>query len=95
MAEDNKGRIEGLFFNKPRDNAPDWVIGDLNIPDKNRFIAWLQQQPDDRIRIDCLTSQDGSYYAKLNTYKPPTEQQATPPAPPVETVNDMEDDLPF
>ena len=54
MAEDNKGKVDGLFFNEPRDNAPDWVIGDLNIPDKNRFIDWLQQQPDDRVKIDDL-----------------------------------------
>ena len=98
MAQDNKGRPEGLFFNKPSDKAPDWVIGDINIPDKNKFIAWLQQQPNDRIRVDLCRWTDGSYYAKLNTYVPTTEQQVetpTPPAPPATTVDDIEDDLPF
>ena len=95
MAEDNKGKIDGLFFNKPSEKAPEWVIGDLNIPDKNRFIAWLLEHPDDKIKIDLCKWTDGSYYTKLNTYKPSAEQQATPPAPPVKTVDDLEDDLPF
>jgi len=94
MAEDNKGRVDGLFFNEPNENAPKWVIGDLNIPDKNRFIDWLQQQPDDRVKIDLLISKAGKYYANLNTYKPSAEQQATPSAP-VQNIADMKDDVPF
>jgi len=60
--------INGLYFNEPRPNAPDFVKGSLGIQ-RDRFIEWLQSQPEENVKIDLLVSKGGKWYAQKNNYK--------------------------
>jgi hypothetical protein len=62
--------VDGLFFNKPHENAPDFVIGSLAVS-VERFNEWINnQEADDKgfVRIDILEGKERPY-CKLNTYK--------------------------
>lgn len=49
-----------------RDNAPDWALLKQTI-DRDKLIAWLQEQPEDVIHIETLRSKrTGKLYAKLD-----------------------------
>ena len=49
-----------------RDNAPEWALLKQTI-DRDKFIAWLQEQPEDVIHIETLRSKStGKLYAKLD-----------------------------
>ena len=98
---DDKEFIEGLYFNEPREGAPDFVKGSLGIQ-RDRFVKWLQAQPDDKVKIDLKVSRSGKWYAEKNEWKPKeggnrepaqrqerAQQQAAP-------VDDFEDSsIPF
>ena len=62
----------GMWFNKPHENAPDFVIADINIS-VDRFIEWLKAQERSEkgyVRITGKRSKDGRYHAELNDWKP-------------------------
>ena len=65
---DEKEFIEGLYFNEPREGAPDFVKGSLGIQ-RDRFVKWLQAQPDDKVKIDLKVSRAGKWYAEKNDWK--------------------------
>lgn len=97
MAED-KVYPDGIFWNQPRDGAPDFVIGNLNIPDKKVFIQWLQSQSTDRISIDVNFGRSGKPYTQLNTFEPKSQASENIPAPTPspDTIEGFpEDDIPF
>lgn len=49
-----------------RDNAPEWALLKQTI-DRDKFIAWLQEQPEDVVHIETLRSKStGKLYAKLD-----------------------------
>ena len=49
-----------------RDNAPDWALLKQTIY-RDKFIAWLQEQPEEVIHIETLRSKStGKLYAKLD-----------------------------
>jgi hypothetical protein len=63
---------DGLFYNEPHQNAPDFVLGSLNIS-KARFLNWLDNQaPNDKdyVKIDIKRGKDGKPYCELNTWQP-------------------------
>jgi hypothetical protein len=66
---DTEKFIPGLYFNLPRDGAPDFVLGGIKI-DLPRFIEWAKSQPDTEVRADLKRSKDGKGYAERNTWKP-------------------------
>jgi len=67
----------GLRVYGRKDNAPQWV-GDSIVINKAEFIAWLNQQPDDTVRLQIATSQKGGKYAKVDTWKPTPRGEETP-----------------
>jgi len=61
----------GMYFNKPLPQAPDFVLGNMSL-NKDQFTKWLdQQEVDDKgyLKIDIKESQQGKVYCELNTYK--------------------------
>lgn len=61
----------GFFFNKPHENAPDFVLGTMAIrPDV--FIEWLKEQkPNEHgyVRLQALAGkEDGKAYCVIDNY---------------------------
>lgn len=87
MNNDNK-LVRGLYFNEPRQGAPDYVLCSISVHATN-FLAWLNQQQEDEkgyIKIDVLRAkQTGKPYCKLNDYK--TRQDARQPTSKREPVD--------
>jgi len=97
MAQD-KVYPEGIFFNEKREQAPDFVIGSLGIPDKNVFINWLKSQSGDKINLDILYGRNGKPYTVLNEYQANKVNRTPAPAPmsDKDTIEGFpEDDIPF
>ncbi len=70
--------IDGLFFNKPHENAPAFVKGNIKIQ-ADKFIEYLKNNTDYKgyISIDLLESKEGKYYALKNEWKPQEQPQET------------------
>lgn len=64
--------INGLFFKKPSEKAPQFIKGKLSIK-KIDFITWLNEQDVEWVNIDLLESKKGTYYAKVDEWKPNQE----------------------
>ncbi len=63
---------EGLFYNQPRENAPDWVLGSISVEPK-KFTDWLRANYDKNekyVKIDIKMGKNGKPYTALNTWKP-------------------------
>ena len=75
---DTEKFIPGLYFNLPREGAPDFVLGGIKI-DLPRFIEWAKSQPDTEVRADLKRSKDGKGYAERNTWKPNGAKGGTTP----------------
>lgn len=64
--------VDGLFFSQPRQNAPQFILGNISIS-KAKFLTWLDsQQPNDKdyVNIDIKMSKQGKVYCTLNDWKP-------------------------
>lgn len=62
----------GIYYNKKREGAPEYVLGGLSIQ-RDQFQSWLSQQEVDEkgyLKLDILTSREGKPYLKLNDWKP-------------------------
>jgi len=87
---------EGLFFDEPRDGAPEFVIGGLTVS-VDRFTDWLFALPkSDKgyVKIDIKRSRAGKIYMELDTWTPPRSEEAARP----ERHNDADGDddgIPF
>ena len=62
---------DGVWFNKPHANAPDFVKGNVSF-EVAKAIKFLQDNAkEDRVSIDLLKSKAGDkLYFKLNTFEP-------------------------
>jgi hypothetical protein len=73
MANNDNALARGIYYNEPRDGAPDYVIAALSFR-RSDFIAWLQAQEEDAkgyIKVDILRAKSsGKIYGKLNEWKP-------------------------
>lgn len=98
MSNDTKF-IDGLIFKAPNENAPEYVIAKISIK-RAELIAWLQGQQGDWINADLKKSQQGKYYAAVDTWKPNGGQkQDAKPQRETETTSIgsdfADDDIPF
>ena len=75
MSNDN-AFARGIYYNEPRQGAPDYVIAALSFR-RADFIAWLNQHEEDAkgyIKVDILRAKSsGKIYGKLNEWKPNSE----------------------
>lgn len=61
---------KGIYFNKKREQAPDFVLGSIAIM-RDEFILWLQSKEDNKIYLEVLESKtDKKPYIKVSDYKP-------------------------
>lgn len=85
---------KGIRVFKPREGAPDWVLGQV-IVTPVELVEWVQEnlqhtseyQGKKQIKLDLLKGKDGPYVA-VNTYKP------APSQPVNKAFNDMMEDKP-
>ena len=70
MEKQDREFASGLYFNKKRDNAPDFVLGSISI-DKEKFLPWLDQKQIDGkyLNLDVLMGKEKPYIC-VNTFVP-------------------------
>jgi hypothetical protein len=93
---DTEKFIPGLYFNLPREGAPDFVLGGIKI-DLPRFVDWAKAEiakGETEARADLKRSKDGKGYAERNTWKPSGGTGPTKRAPDPRKA-EAEDDIPF
>lgn len=59
--------VDGMRVSR-RESAPEWVVARLGLQ-REKLIAWLQQQDGEWVNVDIKRSQKGSYYAAVDDYK--------------------------
>lgn len=62
---------KGIWFNQPRENAPEFVLGSISIS-KQSFIEWLKgKDADDKryVKLDVLQGKEGKPYCAVNNFK--------------------------
>lgn len=69
---------QGIRFYEPRPNAPEWVLGNIEITDMNELIAFARQHGGHigKCRLNVKRGQSGKVYLELDTYVPPAEKTA-------------------
>jgi len=82
----------GIRVYKPVATAPKFVLANVNI-DRSELVEWLDQQPEDKVRLTLKISKAGKYYFEVNDWKP-TAQDDVPVAQPSD-FDPPDDDLPF
>jgi len=80
MENDNK-LADGLFYYRPHEKAPDFVLADLSFH-VQRIVTWLESQEtqDGFVKVQALQPKDSSKkpYCKINDYvKPDGADNAT------------------
>ena len=81
---------DGIFFDKPREGAPDFVRGRVSIK-VEQAVAFLQKHANDKgyVNLDLLKAKDGGkLYFKLNNYTKPTSTTETPTNAPQPSTGD-------
>lgn len=61
--------IDGLIVKAPHENAPEYVKAKLSFK-REELIGWLSGQSGDWINADVKVSQNGKWYAAVDTWKP-------------------------
>lgn len=71
MTDDKKNFPRGIFIDKPREGAPEFVRGKIGIKVEDA-IPWLQENANEKgyVNLDVLLSQEGKLYLKHNDWKP-------------------------
>jgi len=66
----------GMFFDRPREGAPEFVKGRMSIKVSDA-LPFLEVNKNEAgyVNLDLLTSKAGKLYLKLNTYKPKDSQE--------------------
>lgn len=72
---------DGLMFNKPHENAPEFVKGGISVK-VEEFKAFLDKHKDTDgwVRLDLKKGKEsGKLYFELNTWKPPAKSEGLEP----------------
>ena len=59
----------GIRFWTPRDGAPEFVLGTVEITDIDELVAFAKSQGVAKMRLDVKRGQSGKVYLELNTYQ--------------------------
>ena len=68
---------DGIFFDKPREGAPDFVKGRVSIK-VEEAVKFLQAHKNEKgyVNLDLLKAKEGGkLYFKLNTFKPEKKEE--------------------
>jgi len=71
---------DGIFFDKPREGAPEFVKGRASFK-VDEAVAFLQKHKNEKgyVNLDLLKSKEGGkLYFKLNDWKPEQEEKEQP-----------------
>lgn len=81
MEKQDKIFANGLKFNEPSENAPDFVVGRLWIK-VDDFKAFLDEHNTNNggVNIDIKRSTKGNVYCELSTWKPQKPESIKEPA---------------
>ena len=78
MSQNEKVFPKGLYYNKPHENAPDFVLGKLSVQ-LAWFSEWLeanQKLANDKGYLNfgiLMSKNSGKPYVVVDTYEPPKE----------------------
>lgn len=75
--------VDGLRVFKPHENVPDFIVANMLIrrDDRNAFLEFIADQPDDDIKIDIKRSKGGKYYTQVNEWKVGQQPGQSPSRP--------------
>lgn len=91
MSQD-KVFADGFLF-KRRENAPDFVIGNISVKVDEAITFLKSNQKNGWVNLNVLNSQAGKPYIELDTFVPKKKEYGTDTAPNQAPV--QEADLPF
>ena len=82
MSEQEKVFAEGIYFDKPREGAPDFIKGRISLK-REALLPFVEKHTNEKgyINLDLKKSQGGKLYLELNDWKPEQKEEATPPSP--------------
>lgn len=88
--------VNGLIVKEPHERAPEFVKCRLSIK-REELISWLQSKDSDWINLDVKVSQQGKWYAEVNSWKPTQQdsQANSQPQDDHQNIDDFDDDIPF
>lgn len=93
----DKQFVDGLIIKPPHEKAPDFVKCSISIKRKD-LGNWLRQKDDEWINLDVKVSQNGKWYAEVNSWKPNKKDQPRGDEPGMSGAgsnNFFDDDIPF
>ena len=87
---------DGLWFNEPREGAPDFVLGSISI-EVAKFAQFVKDnQKDGKVRVSVLRAREsGKPYCVLDTFEPQKKEENPTVANNATTPFDQDDDLPW
>ena len=85
MEKQEKVFASGLFFDRPRENSPEWIKGRMSIKVPEAII-FLQKYQNNAgyVNLDLKASKEGKLYLELNTFVP----KSSPSAPEQEKIQE-------
>jgi hypothetical protein len=77
---------DGLFFKKPSEKAPKFIIGNLSV-NVGKFVPFLQAQTNERgwVNLDIKESKNGTIYIEVNDWQKGQETKKEE----IPTINEM------
>ena len=83
---------EGIYFNEPRESAPDFVLGRISFQSE-RARKFLEDNANQKgyVNVDIKRSKDGKIYCELNTWQPKGEKKPEK----VQEPEQFDDEIPF
>ena len=91
----DKEFVNGLNIKAPHENAPEFVKCKISIKRKD-LGNWLRGRDEDWINLDVKVSQEGKWYAVIDTWKPnQNSSQDNSGHQSGQPADDMDDEIPF
>jgi len=84
---------DGFIF-KRRENAPDFVIGNISVKVEDAISFLTANQKNGWVNLNVLTAKSGNPYIELDTFVPKSKADSTEKTT-EKTVEDEDEDLPF
>lgn len=73
--ETEKVFADGFIWKKPRENAPDFVLGSISIKADEAVFFIKKNTINGWVNLDVKKSKNGKIYMELNTWKPEPKEE--------------------